>query len=88
MPVLVALERLGLGPRLGGGSAGRLGCAAPRRDALVAPGGLPEELARRIGRTFPLVYGSAGLGAMAARWWKGEVNRNAKSPAFWANCPM
>ena len=60
---------------------------APRRDALVAPGGLPEELARRIGRTFPLVYGSSGIGAVAARWWKDEVNRNAKSPAFAAELP-
>jgi glucose/mannose-6-phosphate isomerase len=87
VPALVALGRIGLSrdwePDLQAASA----ALAPRRDGLTAPGGLPEELARRIGRTFPLVYGSSGIGAVAARWWKDEVNRNAKSPAFAAELP-
>jgi glucose/mannose-6-phosphate isomerase len=87
VPVLVALERLHLGrdwaPDLRAAST----ALATRRDALVAPAGLPAELARRIGRTFPIVYGSAGIGAVAARWWKDEVNRNAKSPAFAGELP-
>jgi glucose/mannose-6-phosphate isomerase len=87
VPALVALGRTGLSrdwePDLRTASA----ALAPRRDALTAPGGPPDELARRIGRTFPLVYGSSGIGAVAARWWKDEVNRNAKSPAFAAELP-
>jgi glucose/mannose-6-phosphate isomerase len=87
VPAMMALGRIGLSrdwdPDLRAASA----ALAARRDALVAPGGLPEELARRIGRTFPLVYGSSGIGAVAARWWKDEVNRNAKSPAFAAELP-
>ncbi len=87
VPVLVALERLRLGrdwePDVRSASA----ALAPRRTALLAPGALPSELARHIGRTFPLVYGSSGIGAVAARWWKDEVNRNAKSPAFAAEVP-
>jgi len=39
-------------------------------------------LARRIGRTIPLVYGGGPLGAAAATRWKCQVNENAKAPAF------
>lgn len=87
VPALLALDRLGLSREWEQDLLAASAALAPRRDALVAPGGLPEELARRIGRTFPLVYGSSGIGAVAARWWKDEVNRNAKSPAFAAELP-
>jgi glucose/mannose-6-phosphate isomerase len=66
---------------------------ARRRDAYVAAGagdrgaGTVRGLARRIGGTFPLVYGSSGVGAVAARWWKSCVNLDAKSPAFAAELP-
>lgn len=60
---------------------------ARRRDAFVAENGPATALARRIGRTIPLVYGSNGLAGVAARWWKSCVNLNAKSPAFAAEVP-
>jgi len=87
VPVLVALERLRLGRDWEQDLRAASAALASRRDAFVSPAGLPEDLARRIGRTFPLVYGSSGIGALAARWWKDEVNRNAKSPAFAAELP-
>jgi glucose/mannose-6-phosphate isomerase len=46
-----------------------------------------RELARRIGRTLPLVYGGGALGGVAAYRWKCDFNENAKSPAFWAAYP-
>ncbi len=46
-----------------------------------------RELARRIGRTIPLVYGAGGLGAVAAMRWKCSINENAKAPAFWNQYP-
>jgi glucose/mannose-6-phosphate isomerase len=42
-----------------------------------------REIARRIDRTIPLVYGGGALGAVAAYRWKCDVNENAKAPAFW-----
>ncbi len=39
-------------------------------------------LARRIGRTIPLIYGGGPIGTVAAMRWKGQVNENAKAPAF------
>ena len=46
------------------------------------PGNAAEVLARRIGRTIPLVYGGGPIGAVAAMRWKCQVNENAKAPAF------
>ena len=40
-----------------------------------------------IGRTIPIVYGSGGLGGVAALRWKQSVNENAKAPAFWNEYP-
>ena len=35
-------------------------------------------LARRIGRTMPLIYGGGALGEVAALRWKSQFNENAK----------
>lgn len=86
-PPLLVLERLGLVA----GVAGRLHATAAylagRRDVLAAPGGPAAEVARRIGRTVPLVHGDDGPAGVAARRWKSAFNLNAKSPAFCANQP-
>ncbi|MGH9107892.1 MAG: SIS domain-containing protein [Acidimicrobiales bacterium] len=87
VPPMVVLDRIGLWP----GAAGRVAAAVDqlsrRRDELVAPGSLAEVVARRIGRTIPLVHGSPGPAAVAAQRWKTQVNENAKSPAFWSVQP-
>jgi glucose/mannose-6-phosphate isomerase len=81
VPMLVFLERLGLvsemAPRLDAAvdqlkrrRDGLLGDASPHRDDVAAV------VARRIGRTIPLVHGSDGLIGVAA-----------KSPAFWSVLP-
>ncbi len=57
-----------------------------RRDEL-ASGDRAARLARRIGRTIPLVHGGPGPGFVAARRWATQVNENAKSPAFAAAQP-
>jgi len=87
VPLLVALAETGLMPDPAASIAAAAAALGQRRDALVAPGGPPADLARRIGRTIPLVYGAAGVAAVAARWWKAQVNLNAKAPAFAAALP-
>jgi glucose/mannose-6-phosphate isomerase len=85
-PLFVVCERLGL--LSGGGAAVEAAAAqaARRRDAcrpeVQGPANSARELARRIGRTFPLVWGTGALGAVAAYRWKADVNENAKAPAF------
>jgi glucose/mannose-6-phosphate isomerase len=82
VPLLVVLEAVGLAP---GGRQYIHDAVAQlrrRRDQLVQPGSSAEVLARRIGRTIPLVYGGGPIGAVAATRWKCQVNENAKAPAF------
>ena len=60
--------------------------AAPARRA-VGDDNPARSLARRIGRTIPIIYGAGALGTTAALRWKNEINENAKSPAFIATVP-
>lgn len=81
---LVVLERLGL---LTGVHA-QVGAAVDqlrrRADRFVAGNDDARRIARRIGRTMPLVYGGSALGGAAAARWKSQFNQNPKVPA-WAN---
>jgi glucose/mannose-6-phosphate isomerase len=85
--VLVALARAGLRPDDRESIAAAATDLARRRDVLLTPRGVPAELARRLGRTIPLVYGAAGAAGVASHWWKAQVNLNTKAPAFAATLP-
>jgi glucose/mannose-6-phosphate isomerase len=91
VPLLMLLEAVGLFP----GAASWVDAAVVqlkhRRDQLVTdppsetvPAGV---VARRIGRTVPLIFGGGPIGAVAAQRWKTQVNENAKAPAFAATIP-
>jgi len=88
-PVFVTLLRLGLLPDANTWLVEARDQLARRRDECAGDGGRnpARELARRIGRTIPLVYGGGALGAVAAMRWKADVNENAKAPAFWNAYP-
>jgi glucose/mannose-6-phosphate isomerase len=90
-PLFVAAYRSGLAP----GAHAQLVMAqaqlAHRREKcrpeVEAPANPARELARRIGRTIPLVYGGGAIGSVAAYRWKCDINENAKAPAFSAAHP-
>jgi glucose/mannose-6-phosphate isomerase len=82
VPPLVVLERLGLFPGAIEWIHRGVEQLKRRRDALMVRGNEAEVLARRIGRTIPLVYGGGGIGHVAATRWKTQINENAKAPAF------
>jgi glucose/mannose-6-phosphate isomerase len=86
-PPLLALERVGLFP--GGGSwiGAAIDQLGRRRDELVVVGNAAHQLAHRLARAFPLVYGGGGPGGTAASWWKAQFNANAKVPAFAGRLP-
>lgn len=90
-PLFVVCERLGLLPGAGRWVAAAAAQAAARRDAcrpaVTGAANPARELTRRIGRTFPLVWGTGALGAVAAYRWKADINENAKAPAFWGAFP-
>jgi glucose/mannose-6-phosphate isomerase len=86
-PLLVILFRMGMLPEAHAGMlraqqqlARRRDQCKPTADAARNPA---RELARRIGRTIPIIYGAGGLGGVAAMRWKQSMNENAKAPAFW-----
>lgn len=87
IPPLVVLEEVGLFPGAGGWIDQAVTQLKHRRDALVADGNAAADLARRIGRTIPLVHSSGAVGTAAAQRWKTQVNENANAPAFWAVHP-
>lgn len=82
VPPLVVLERMGLLE----GVAAEITAAAEhldrRADQLTSDGSPAAALARRIGRTMPIVYGGGLLGEVAAVRWKAQFNENAKVPSF------
>jgi glucose/mannose-6-phosphate isomerase len=90
-PLFVVLFRMGMLPEAHAGLlraqqqiARRRDQCKPNADAARNPA---RELARKIGRTIPIIYGRGGLGGVAALRWKQSVNENAKAPAFWNEYP-
>jgi glucose/mannose-6-phosphate isomerase len=86
-PLVVVLFRMGMLPE---GHASLLKAQQQlkrRRDACKPDAdharNPARELARRIDRTIPIVYGAGGFGSVAAMRWKCSINENAKAPAFW-----
>jgi glucose/mannose-6-phosphate isomerase len=82
IPPMVVLEDVGLFP--GARQWIRLAVEqlTRRRLELLPEANPARELARRIGRTLPILYGGGDVGAVAALRWKNQVNENAKAPAF------
>jgi glucose/mannose-6-phosphate isomerase len=82
IPPLVVLERVGLLA----GITEEVALAADHLDAraekLCVDGSEAAALARRIGRTMPIIYGGGLIGEVAALRWKGQFNENAKVAAF------
>jgi glucose/mannose-6-phosphate isomerase len=87
IPSLLVLDQVGLFP----GAREWIDLAVDqlrrRRDALSGDDSAARSLARRIGRTIPVIYGGASLGTTAALRWKNEINENLKAPAFVATVP-
>ncbi|GMU77658.1 MAG: bifunctional phosphoglucose/phosphomannose isomerase [Acidimicrobiia bacterium] len=85
-PAIVTLFRAGMLPEAHAGLVKAQEQLARRRDEcspeVEGVRNPARELARRIERTIPVIYGVGGLGAVAAMRWKQSVNENAKAPAF------
>jgi glucose/mannose-6-phosphate isomerase len=90
-PLLVVLFRMGMLPEAHAGLLRAQQQLARRREqckpAVEGERNPARELARKLGRTIPIVYGIGGLGGVAALRWKQSMNENAKAPAFWNEYP-
>jgi glucose/mannose-6-phosphate isomerase len=82
IPPLVVLEQVGLFPGASGWIDLAIAQMKRRRDTLVKETNPARDVARRIGRTFPMIWGGGDLGGAAALRWRNQVNENPKAPAF------
>jgi glucose/mannose-6-phosphate isomerase len=90
-PLFVSLYHLGLFPEAIALLMTAQAQLQHRRDqcapTVTGPANPARDLARRLGRSIPLVYGGGALGGVAAYRWKCDINENAKAPAFCASYP-
>ncbi len=82
VPLLVMLERIGLFPGASMWISEAVTQLERRASQLDNSSNIATELARNIGRCFPLAYGAGGIGTVAAVRFKNQCNENAKLPAF------
>ncbi|MEY2435597.1 MAG: glucose/mannose-6-phosphate isomerase [Acidimicrobiaceae bacterium] len=87
IPTLAVLEDVGLFPGARSWIDLAVAQLKARRDQLSKASNPARELARRIGRTMPIVYGGQGLGTVAALRWKNQINENAKVPSSIGTVP-
>jgi glucose/mannose-6-phosphate isomerase len=83
IPPLIVLEDIGLFPGAGQWIDDAVEQLKWRVQRLTTDDNEAAQLARRIGRTIPLIYGGGAIGATAAQRWKTQCNENAKLPAFY-----
>jgi glucose/mannose-6-phosphate isomerase len=83
IPPMIVLEEMGLFPGAQVWVDEAVEQLRKRRDQLTGEKSPARELARRIGRTIPLIYGGGTLGEAAAKRWKADINENPNAPAFW-----
>ena len=91
MPLLATLEAAGLchehaGDVEAAAATARGGQRHPRPRRARTRAIPPRALARRLEKRLAVVYG-AGPTAPVARRWKGQINENAKAPAFFNELP-
>ncbi len=80
--VLRALEQLGHHAEVEASAMAAVDQLSRRRDELTGADDPARRLARRVGRTLPLVHGGDPLTGAAASRWKQQVNLGAKAASF------
>ena len=90
VPMVVVLDRMGVAPNLGSDLEEARATVA---DAVAGLGpdvpeaqNLAKQLARALTSSVPLVWGAELTAPVAVRW-KGQLNENAKMPAFASTLP-
>lgn len=79
---LLVLEQLGLLAEITESASAAVAQLRDRIGKDLAGSGSGPKLARRVGRTLPIVHGSDLVGGAAARSWARQVNQAAKVASF------
>ncbi|MGH1505105.1 MAG: SIS domain-containing protein [Acidimicrobiales bacterium] len=87
VPAMLALEQIGQFPGARSWLAAAVDQLDRRRTQLESDDSPAKAIARKVGRTMPIIYGGGAIGTTAAKRWKIAFNHNVKAPAFWAPMP-
>ncbi|MDD4334233.1 MAG: bifunctional phosphoglucose/phosphomannose isomerase [Desulfotomaculaceae bacterium] len=87
IPTLGILQRLGLLPDLTGEINDmasyikelhkKIGPESPREE------NVSKQVAHKLYKKIPVIWGTTGITEVVAQRWKGQINENAKAPAYW-----
>lgn len=87
LPTLAIMQRMGLVPDAGGEVAELVEVLRVLREKLrpEVPQGenVAKQLAANMYLRIPVIWGTSGTSEVAAQRWKGQINENAKAPAYW-----
>ncbi|HEX3032970.1 MAG TPA: bifunctional phosphoglucose/phosphomannose isomerase [Bacillota bacterium] len=87
LPTVVILQRLGLIPDATSEIREAITQLRTIRETLnpqvPLETNLAKKIALRLADKIPVIYGSVGTTEVVAARWKGQINENAKSPAYW-----
>jgi glucose/mannose-6-phosphate isomerase len=90
VPLVVVLSRFGVippaGPDLDDARAAVARAVQTMGPEVAAAGNRAKALAAELVDAVPVVWGAEATAAVAQRW-KGQVNENAKAPAYWGVLP-
>ncbi|RJX18264.1 MAG: bifunctional phosphoglucose/phosphomannose isomerase [Ammonifex sp.] len=91
LPMLAALERLGLLNGIDGAVAELVEVLRAKTDSYRLEVPSEKNPAKQLALDFrgriPVIWGASGTTEVVALRWKGQVNENAKSPAYCNNFP-
>jgi glucose/mannose-6-phosphate isomerase len=89
-PLAVVLNRMEVFPDISAdldeAEAGLRSAADAYRHSVPFEANPAKQLATILGDSVPMIWGAETTSAVARRW-KGQINENAKIPAYWAEIP-
>ncbi|MFA4884372.1 MAG: bifunctional phosphoglucose/phosphomannose isomerase [Desulfotomaculaceae bacterium] len=87
IPTLKILQRLGLLPGLNDEIMAMTGFVRELQKKLSAQAPMADNPAKQIAcklhQKIPVIWGCTGTTEVVAQRWKGQINENAKAPAYW-----
>lgn len=91
IPTIVIMAKIGLLPDAGDEIKDLTGHLRVLREhlkpAVPVEQNLAKQLATRFYNRLPVIWGVSGTTEVVAQRWKGQINENAKAPAYWAVLP-
>lgn len=87
IPTLVILQRLGMLPDLTVETTAMAGFIKELQKKIgpESPGeeNVSKQIAHKLYKKIPVIWGVSGTTEVVAQRWKGQINENAKAPAYW-----